>query len=136
MNVWDLKQGDELAERFELGPISRTDVVRYQGASGDFQPIHHDQGFAQAAGYDAPLVIGMYPAGAASVWAAEYFGPETVRETSIRWSGMVWPGDVLLGVGCIEQTERDSRRLLISITNQKDELVLTLRMRFVQNQPK
>ena len=36
-------------------PITRTDVVRYQGASGDFNPVHHDEPFALASGYPAPL---------------------------------------------------------------------------------
>ena len=43
-----------------VGPISRTDIVRYQGASGDFNPVHHDELFARAAGYPAPLGIGMF----------------------------------------------------------------------------
>jgi acyl dehydratase len=47
-----------------LGPITRTDVVRYQGASGDLNPVHHDELFASGAGFPAPLVVGMYPAGA------------------------------------------------------------------------
>ena len=133
MSVWDLKEGDQLAEQFVLGPISQTDVVRYQGASGDFQPIHHDQDFAQAAGYDAPLVIGMYPAGAASVWAAEFFGPETVRETCVRWSGMVWPGDVINGTVHIDSAIDSTRWITMALMNSRNETVITLRMRFVRD---
>ena len=133
MNVWDLNEGEHLAEQFVLGPISQTDIVRYQGASGDFQPIHHDQGFAQAAGYDAPLVIGMYPAGAASIWAAEFFGPETVRETSVRWSGMVWPGDLITGTARIDSADDNTRCISMTLTNSRNEIVITLKMRFVRD---
>ena len=61
--TWDeIQTGSSLSPGLHLGPISRTDIVRYQGASGDFQPIHHDEPFAKEAGYEAPLVVGMYPA--------------------------------------------------------------------------
>jgi acyl dehydratase len=43
-------KGDALPQRV-FGPITRTDIVRYQGASGDFNPIHHDDDFAKSAGF-------------------------------------------------------------------------------------
>ena len=132
MNVWELAVGDALPKRFELGPITRTDIVRYQGASGDFQPIHHDEGFAQDAGYDAPLVIGMYPAGALALWAAQLFGPETVRSTRLRWNAMVWPGDQLTGVGRIETRAAGERTVTMTLSNQSGESVLDCRMTFVR----
>lgn len=79
-----------------LGPISRTDVVIYQGASGDFEPMHHDEPFAKAAGLPAPIVVGMYPAGAMCAWATDWLGPRHVREVEVRWKAPVWPGDTLL----------------------------------------
>ena len=133
MNPWSLKAGETIPSDFELGPISRTDVVRYQGASGDFQPIHHDEGFARTAGYDAPLVIGMYPAAAITTWAAELFGPTTVRETRIRWNAMVWPGDTLKGQGSIRSSEDGARWVDLVMTRQNDETVLTCAMHFVRD---
>ena len=47
----------------EYGPLTRTDFVRYQGASGDFNPIHHDDEFAQSAGYPTVFSVGMLQAG-------------------------------------------------------------------------
>ena len=41
----DLEEGST-TEPMTIGPISRTDIVRYQGASGDMNPIHHDEPFA------------------------------------------------------------------------------------------
>lgn len=78
-----------------LGPVTRTDFVRYQGASGDMNPIHHDEPFAKAAGYPAPLAVGMFQAGVLNTWATNWLGPENVRRTRIRWKEQVWPGDVL-----------------------------------------
>ena len=48
-NIWSsVKVGDEYG--FELKDVSRTHFVRYAGAGGDFNPIHHDQTFAEKAG--------------------------------------------------------------------------------------
>jgi acyl dehydratase len=78
-----------------MGPLTRTDFVRYQGASGDMNPIHHDETFARAAGYEAPLAVGMLPAGALCAFAASWLGPENVRRAKVRWEEQCWPGDVL-----------------------------------------
>ena len=45
-----------------FGPVTRTDFVRYQGASGDMNPIHHDEVFARAAGFPSPFSVGMWQA--------------------------------------------------------------------------
>ena len=90
----ELAEGQTL-ESESVGPITRTDVVRYQGASGDMNPVHHDEPFARAAGFEAPLVVGMYPAGVLCAWAAGRFGPENLRSLKIRFKEPVWPGDVL-----------------------------------------
>src|SRR5689334_1175394 len=97
----DLHEGAELPNPKELGPLTRTDFVRYQGASGDMNPIHHDEENARAAGYPAPLAVGMFQAGALAAWAAGWLGPENVRRTKVRWKEQVWPGDVLTFTGKI-----------------------------------
>jgi acyl dehydratase len=84
-----------------VGPLTRTDFVRYQGASGDMNPIHHDEEFAKKAGYPAPLAVGMFQAGVLNAWATDWLGPDNVRRTRIRWKEQVWPGDVLTFTGKI-----------------------------------
>jgi acyl dehydratase len=91
-------------EPLTMGPLSRTDIVRYQGASGDMNPIHHDEPLARAAGYPAPLAVGMLHAGAMAAHAAAWLGAENVRRTRIRWSEQVWPGDVLTIRGQVTKT--------------------------------
>jgi acyl dehydratase len=106
----DLSESTELPPR-SLGAVTRTDVVRYQGASGDMNPIHHDEPFATSAGYPAPLVVGMYQAGALLAWAAGLLGPENVRRTRVRWKEQVWPGDELLLTGKVARRyEEDGAR--------------------------
>jgi acyl dehydratase len=78
-----------------FGPITRTDIVRYQGASGDLNPIHHDEEFARSAGYPAPLSVGMFQAGLLATWATDWLGAEAVRGFRVRFAEPVWPGDTL-----------------------------------------
>ncbi len=106
---------------FTIGPITRTDVVRYQGASGDMNPIHHDEPFARGAGYDAPLVVGMFHAGAMATRVAQEIGYENVRGTRIRWKAQVWPGDVLT----CTPTERDGE-IEVEATKRDGTVVATV----------
>ena len=103
MRSEDRKAG-ALLEPKTLGPLTRTDFVRYQGASGDMNPIHHDETVARGAGYEAPLAVGMFHAGALAAHAAGWLGPENVRSTRIRWKAQVWPGDVLTLTGEVTRT--------------------------------
>ncbi|CAM2957893.1 MaoC/PaaZ C-terminal domain-containing protein [Prescottella defluvii] len=78
-----------------VGPVTRTDFVRYQGASGDMNPIHHDQTFAEAAGYKSPFSVGMYQAGLLAGYATDWLGAENIRSFRVRFLEQVWPDDVL-----------------------------------------
>jgi len=103
----DLREGSEPEPRL-VGPVTRTDFVRYQGASGDMNPVHHDEEFAKMAGYPAPLAVGMFQAGILNAWATDWLGPENVRRTRMRWKEQVWPGDVLTFSGKIVRKYEDA----------------------------
>ncbi|HET7741712.1 MAG TPA: MaoC/PaaZ C-terminal domain-containing protein [Mycobacterium sp.] len=98
--AFELKVGAALPER-SLEPHSRTDIVRYQGASGDFNPIHHDEEFARSAGMPGVFSVGMLQAGYLGTYCVDLFGPESVRRLSVRFAEQVWPGDELVCRGVI-----------------------------------
>jgi acyl dehydratase len=114
--------------------ITRTRIVEYQGASGDFQPIHHDEPFARSAGYDAPLVVGMLPAGMLTAWAAERFGAANVRRARVRFRSMVWPGDVLTAQGRVVGHDDEKIELELWATNGADVVVVQAWMTFVNRE--
>ncbi|MBI4252263.1 MAG: hypothetical protein HY618_07365 [Candidatus Tectomicrobia bacterium] len=91
---------EELAEgaRHELtvGPLTRTDFVRYAGASGDFNPNHHDEIYAIRSGFDRPFAQGMLQGGYLGRARTEWFGPASLRKFRIRFSAQAWPGDMVL----------------------------------------
>lgn len=95
----------EAAPRFQIGdtapvrrvgPISRTDIVRYAGAGGDFNPIHHDETFAHRAGYRSVFGHGLLTAGILSAYATSWLGLAALRKYSVRYVSQVWPGDTLI----------------------------------------
>ncbi|MGC0367457.1 acyl dehydratase [Rhodococcus sp. 27YEA15] len=88
-----------------FGPLSVTDFVVYQGASGDLAAIHHDPAVAGAAGYEKPFAPGMYPAGLLASWATSWLGAVNIRRYKVRFAQMVWPGDTLTCSGTITGTE-------------------------------
>ena len=77
------------------GPVTRTDIVRYQGASGDMYRVHHDEPYAIACGFPSTFSVGMYQAGLLATWAVNWLGTENVRRFRVRFKDQVWPGDVL-----------------------------------------
>jgi acyl dehydratase len=82
-----------------VGPLTRTDLVRYAGASGDFNPIHHDEQFALAAGLPAPLSLGMLQAGMLATWATDWLGAANIRRFRVRFADRVFPGDTVTCAG-------------------------------------
>ncbi len=96
----DLREGMG-PEPMVIGPITRTDIVRYQGASGDMNPVHHDEPFATGAGFPAPLGVGMFHAGVLGTYATQWLGPANVRGIKVRWKSPVFPGDTLTFTGAV-----------------------------------
>ena len=88
----DVKEGEALPE-VRAEKLTRTDFVRYAGASGDFNPIHHDQTFAEASGNPTVFAMGMLNAGILSRVVTRFAGRPNVRSFKVRFATRVWPGD-------------------------------------------
>jgi len=66
---------------------------RYAGASGDFNPIHHDQTFAEASGNPTVFAMGMLNASILSRVVTAFAGRPNVRRYKVRFATRAWPGD-------------------------------------------
>jgi acyl dehydratase len=78
-----------------IGPLTRTDFVRYAGASGDLNPNHHDELYAIRAGNDRVFAMGMLPAGYLGRLLTGWLGDGALRNFKFRFTARVHPGDVL-----------------------------------------
>jgi acyl dehydratase len=88
--------GTELGE-VVFGPIEHVDIVRYAGASGDFNRIHFDEGYARATGAPTVFAMGMLPAGHLGHALSDWFGgPQGLRRFKVRFTTRVWAGDEIV----------------------------------------
>ena len=118
----DLVPGTRLSER-AFGPVTMTDIVRYQGASGDMNPMHHDDELARSVGYPNAFSVGMLGAGWLAAYCTELLGEESVRRFRTRFKQIVYRGDRLTAsaevVRIFEQDEE--RRVELSLELRKDD---------------
>ena len=68
-------------------PIARADLVRYAGASGDFNPIHCNERFATSVGLPNVIAHGMYTMALVVRVVTDWVGdPGAVVEYSVRFT--------------------------------------------------
>ncbi|MFJ4840779.1 MaoC family dehydratase N-terminal domain-containing protein [Streptomyces sp. NPDC088746] len=105
-----------LPERW-FGPVTLTDIVRYQGASGDLNPMHHDDDLARSAGYPEAFSVGMLGAGYLATYCTDRYAPDSVRRFRSRFRELVWRGDRLLATGRVadERTVNGERRDVLEL---------------------
>jgi acyl dehydratase len=93
--------------------LSRTDLVVYAGASGDFNPMHHDDGIATAAGMPSVFGHGMLSMGLVGSAITAWVGAGRVRRFSVRFARQTWPGETLrTRVVVTGKREEGGRRLV------------------------
>ena len=82
-----------------LAPLTQTDIVRFAGSGGDFNPLHHDDSYARAAGFDGVIAMGQYQAGVVAAVLSDWVGVENVRRFEVRFASPLAIGDALRVAG-------------------------------------
>ncbi len=101
------RAGDELEGR-TLPPVDRMRLIKYAGASGDFNPIHLVDEAAEEAGLPGVIAHGMLTVATMGLLFSPYLEHGYVKTFQSRFSGMVFLGDVLRVGGrasSVEQTD-------------------------------
>ena len=109
--------------------LTRTQIVQYAGASGDYNPLHTDEIFTtQVAGYPSVFAHGMLTMGMTGVMLTDYVGDGRLTKYGVRFTNQVWPGDTLEATATIEAfSESDGVKLVdlaVATTNQHGVIVL------------
>lgn len=89
----DINEGDEAPERSRV--LTRTDLVMYAGASGDYNPMHHDEVKAVQAGQPSVFGHGMFSMGFLGTAITDYVGVGNVRRYQARFAKQTWPDEEL-----------------------------------------
>ena len=88
VNYADVEPGTEIP--LKSYPATRLDLVKYAGASGDFNVIHWNERLARAVGLPGVIAHGMYTMAQAGRFVSEWAGdPGAVAEFGVRFSAMV-----------------------------------------------
>src|SRR6185295_4829209 len=120
-----LKVGDT-RELALVENLTRTQIVMYAGASGDFNPIHHDETFAtKAAGYPSVFAHGMLTMGMTGRLLTDWLGDGRLRRFKMNFLGQVWPGDSLTGHATVKDVANGLVELELATINQNGVTVLS-----------
>lgn len=121
----DVEAGSTLPEH-KIGPIHHMDLVRYAGASGDFNPIHTDPEFANQVGLGGTIAHGMYMMAQIGRLVTNWVNPKQVAFFGVKFKGMGRPGEILVCTGTIKKKKEENgeKRLVISVqaANDKGEI--------------
>ena len=116
-------------QRTEFPALSRTMFVKYAGASGDFNPMHHDDTIATQVGNPSVFGHGVLTMGLAARVVKDWFGPEAIRKFQVRFSKQVWPGDVLTCTAVVTGKRDDGGDKLVdldvTVVNQNGDKAIT-----------
>jgi len=97
-----LKVGDT-REEVVIDHLTRTQLVMYAGASGDYNPVHTDEVFAtKVAGYPTVFAHGMLSMGATARMLTNWVGDGRLTKYGVRFVSQVWPGDTLTARATVE----------------------------------
>ncbi len=95
--------------------LTRTDLVKYAGASGDFNPMHHDEVLAKGAGQPSVFGHGMFSMGFLGSALTDWAGPGRVVRFKARFSKQTWPGETLVTRVVVTDKHEDDGRKLIDV---------------------
>jgi acyl dehydratase len=125
----DVKPGTELAPASY--PVTRLSLVKYCGASGDFNVIHWNERIARSVGLPNVIAHGMFTMAEAGRYVTDWAGPRaTVVEFGVRFSSPVVVPDDDVGAtievsGVVEEKLDDNRVVLVLTARSGGEKVLT-----------
>ena len=125
----DVKVGDSKSQ-VVVDDLTRTQIVQYAGASGDYNPLHSDDRFTvEVAGYPSVFAHGMLTMGMTGRVLTDWFGVESLTNYGVRFVKQVWPGDTLTATATVTAVREEEGATLADLTvetkNQDGDVVLS-----------
>jgi acyl dehydratase len=129
LNASNLRPGDEHQE-VVVDDLSRTQLVMYSGASGDYNPLHTDDVYTkEVAGYPSVFAHGMLTMGLTGKMLTNYVGDGRLTKFGVRFTNQVWPGDTLTSTATVTELREEGGDKLVDLevktTNQDGTTVVS-----------
>jgi acyl dehydratase len=110
--------------------LTRTQIVMYSGASGDYNPLHSDERYAkEVAGYPGVFAHGMLSMGMTGRVLTDWMGDGRLTKYGVRFVKQVWPGDALTATATVDAIREEGGEwfadLSVLTVNQNGEPVVT-----------
>lgn len=97
------------------GPVTRTQLALFAGASGDHNPIHLDEDEAKAGGLPGVIVHGMLMMAILGQMLTEWVPQAQVRKFSNRFAAMAVPGDTISCSGNVVAKRQENGENLVDL---------------------
>ncbi len=125
----NLKVGDTHKERL-VDNLTRTQIVQYAGASGDYNPVHTDEVFAtKVAGFPSVFAHGMLTMGMTGKMLTNYVGDGRLTKFGVRFTRQVFPGDTLDAKATVKEIGKEGGHYFVVLdvetVNQNGEIVVS-----------
>ncbi len=124
---------EEVSEGLELpevknGPIYRQQLVDYASASGDYNKLHYDEGFAKQTGISGCIAHGMLVMAMVGSYLTDWAKGGILKNFKIRFVGMTNENDTLSFTGKVLKKYKENGDNLVQIeviSKTQDERITT-----------
>ena len=125
---WGALAVDNGPASVSTGDLTLHDMVRFQAACGEDNPLHYDLAHAQQAGFPGMFGLGMHQASALASYAVRWLGEENARSFHARFRNVFWVGDPLTYSGRVVALREENGRKLTDLelvcTRDSDQAVI------------
>lgn len=106
--------GQELPP-LKVDTVTHAHLVRYAGASGDFNPIHNDPDFARKTGLDGTIAHGMFVMAQIGRLCTSWADQKQIKEFGVTFKAMTKPGQTLTCSGKIKRKKEENGEKLLTV---------------------
>lgn len=97
-------------------PLSKQEIVRFQGVVGEDDPLHHDPEWAAKQDYPSVFALGTHLASQLAAYASYWLDPTRIRNFKTRFREVGWPGDIYTYSGTVDQLNSEKQTATIHLT--------------------
>lgn len=103
----EINEGDTFPV-LQKSPITRVQLVKYAGASGDFNPLHTVEEVGEQAGTGL-IAHGMLVMGMASQGVTTWLPRKSIQKLKVRFQKMTFPGEAIQVKGKVLKKEANNK---------------------------